>query len=116
MMRYYIYFTRITLNKRLNISIHDTESGDFKGFKKLRITKDDGGWSIRTLTRKSAVYKTVKTGITQLNFAKYIANVMYNSDFDPNNKGDVDRLLYCCGISPTSKFYQAATGHNGRAT
>ncbi len=118
MMRHYIYFTKImSLScKLLSISIYDTECGDFKGFEKIRITKDDGGWSIRTLSNGDDKYQTIVEGIKQLNIAKYFANVMYNSEFDSGNKDDVIMLLRCCGISPTSKFYQTATGHNGRAT
>ncbi len=115
MMLNYIHFTkspysRTNIYKRLNISIHDTESGDFKGFEKIRITKDDGGWSIRTLSSGDIKYQTRAEGIKQLNIAKYTANEMYNSEFNPDDKDDVIRLLRCCRIKPSSKFYQTTTG------
>ncbi|MCP5004401.1 MAG: hypothetical protein GY941_10775 [Planctomycetes bacterium] len=113
MMRNYIHFTKIMSWNLLSISIYDTESGDFKGFEKIRITKDDGGWSIRTLSNGDDKYQIIVEGIKQLNIAKYFANVMYNSEYNHEDTDDVIMLLRCCGISPTSKFYQTATGHNG---
>ncbi len=115
MMRNYIHFTKIMfpstkLYKRFNISIYNTDSGDFKGYKKIRITKDDGGWSIRTLSNGDDKYQTSVEGIKQLNIAKYFANVMYNCEYNSKDIDDVIRLLHCCGISPTSKFYQLTTG------